>query len=160
MSDSVNIMMKRKLDSIDKVSLAEGCVIKQLEVADAEALSNLYNAAFGFDFQTPEWVIKEMLDNPQVKAVYGIEHDGKLVATAAIHIVPEYGETPELHWVATHPDYRGEGLGKAIVLYTLHEMKRMGFKDVLLITQPERIPAIKLYLSIGFTPEVGNDEDK
>lgn len=157
-----NIMMRKMLDDdIGEVSLPPGYILTRLGLNDANDLSSLYNAAFGFDFQTPQWTIKEMLNNPEVKAVYGIKCGGKLVATAAIHVVPKlYGDTPELHWVASHPDYRGQGLGKAIVLHTLHEMKQMGFKDVLLITQPERLPAIKLYLSLGFVPEVKNDEEK
>lgn len=54
--------------------------------------------------------------------------------------------------VAVHPGAQGKGLGKKICLAVLHDLASRGYKSALLSTDDIRLPAIKLYLSLGFEP--------
>jgi GNAT superfamily N-acetyltransferase len=65
-----------------------------------------------------------------------------------------WGErTGQLHWVATHPSHLRRGLARAAVLAALQWMR--GSCDVAaLITQTYRLPAIRLYLELGFVPSM------
>ena len=63
---------------------------------------------------------------------------------------PEHGELKSMR---AHPDYRGKGVGKAILAHLLAEARRRGYRRVSLETgQPDAfLPARRLYESHGFT---------
>jgi GNAT superfamily N-acetyltransferase len=54
--------------------------------------------------------------------------------------------------VGVVPDYRGRGLGLQVSLTALHRLRCRGFQEVMLKTHTSRLPAIHLYLSLGFEP--------
>ena len=56
--------------------------------------------------------------------------------------------------IATHPDFRGRGLGKAIVSAILDHSRQAGSSFVSLEVRESNIAAIKLYEAFGFS-EVG-----
>ncbi|TVY01367.1 GNAT family N-acetyltransferase [Cohnella terricola] len=57
-----------------------------------------------------------------------------------------------LHMVGVHPDYSGRGLGFAASLAALHKMKECGGRTAFLETDDFRLPAIRIYLKLGFEP--------
>jgi mycothiol synthase len=57
-----------------------------------------------------------------------------------------------VHMVGVVHRCRGAGLGKAVSLAALHRLRERGFKRVMLDTDDWRVPAIKAYLRLGFTP--------
>ena len=60
----------------------------------------------------------------------------------------------EIGWVVVDPAHRGRGLARAIVLAMLGLARERGYRYAFLRTEPFRVPAIKLYLDIGFEPEM------
>jgi mycothiol synthase len=82
-------------------------------------------------------------------------YNGKPVATAAAWHRPEWGEnTGYLHMVGTHSSYAGRGLGLQASLAALHRMAAEGRTEAVLQTDDFRIPAIKIYLKLGFSPVI------
>jgi uncharacterized protein (DUF952 family)/GNAT superfamily N-acetyltransferase len=78
-----------------------------------------------------------------------------LVGTACTFLHPgTYGNIPELGWVAVHPRYRGQGLGRLACQAVLNYVKNLGFQYIYLLTEDFRLPAIKTYLELGFEPEI------
>ena len=63
-----------------------------------------------------------------------------------------------LDYVATHPDHQGRGLGRATCTAVSRYLLAQGCEMVSLLTDDWRLPAIRLYLSLGFEP-VMNRED-
>ena len=58
-----------------------------------------------------------------------------------------------LHWVATHPQYQGLGLGKAIVSRVTELMLELeGDVDFYLSTQTWSYKAIRIYMAHGYEP--------
>ena len=57
-----------------------------------------------------------------------------------------------IDYVATRPDHQGNGLGRAIVLGVTKFLVENGCRFVSLSTDEWRLPAIHIYLSIGFKP--------
>ena len=103
---------------------------------------------------TPEKAICDLLAEPSVKTVFVIENDGKIVATASARLIPdEFPGSGYVHWVGGDPEHRGKRLGYLASLATLHEFARLGCQDTVLHTDDFRIPAIKVYLALGFRPE-------
>lgn len=57
-----------------------------------------------------------------------------------------------VHWVGVVPAHQGRGLGKALTLQVLHRLRALGMRSARLGTEEERLPAIRLYLDLGFEP--------
>ena len=58
-----------------------------------------------------------------------------------------------VHMMGVDPSCRRLGLGRALVLRVLHRSRERGFRRVFLLTEDFRIPALSLYLTLGFRPE-------
>ena len=54
--------------------------------------------------------------------------------------------------VATHPEFRRRGVGRALVSALLDYARRESFRRVTLEVRASNAPAIALYESLGFTP--------
>ena len=65
-----------------------------------------------------------------------------------------------VEWVGVRPSHRGRKLGRLMMDLVLHFMAEQGFDKVTLDTEPYRLPAVSLYLSLGFTPAPRNDEER
>ena len=77
------------------------------------------------------------------------------VGTACTFLWPgEQGNIAELGWVAVHPTHRGHGLGRQVCRAVLGYIRELGHDYAFLKTEDFRVPAIKLYLSLGFEPEM------
>ena len=61
-------------------------------------------------------------------------------------------------YVVTRPDHQGKGLGRATTVCVTRFLIARGYKTVSLSTDEWRLPAIHIYLSLGFKP-VMNRED-
>jgi mycothiol synthase len=52
--------------------------------------------------------------------------------------------------VATHPDFQGKGLGKAVMAEGMRRMQAAGMRRAILGFDPNNVPARALYTSMGF----------
>ena len=64
-----------------------------------------------------------------------------------------------IHWVAIHPDYQGRGLSKPMMAVAMARLQR-SHDRCFLNTSTARLPAIKVYLDFGFTPDLSSAEDR
>ena len=63
-----------------------------------------------------------------------------------------------LDYVVTHPDHRGKGLGRATCTEVSRFLVARGCKAVSLNTDDCRLPAIHIYLSMGFRAVMNRDD--
>jgi len=84
--------------------------------------------------------------------------EGVDVATATSYTTDKYPGDAVLHMVGTHEKGQGKGAGKLAVLAVLHELRDAGIRAVWLDTDDFRLPAIALYLSLGFEPVIDDAE--
>ena len=83
---------------------------------------------------------------------YAAWHGEQLAGCGALkQLAPDHGELKSMR---AHPDYRGRGVGKAILAHLLAEAEARGYARVSLETgKPEPfLPARRLYESHGFAP--------
>ena len=119
---------------------------------DLEPLAATLTAAFGEPWGV-EAVRRVLTESPDVRAVYVAAHGGRPVATASSRYLPErFGGSGIVHWVGTHPEHAGRGLGLALVARVLDDFAERGYPDAVLQTDDFRLPAIRMYLKLGFTP--------
>jgi ribosomal protein S18 acetylase RimI-like enzyme len=96
---------------------------------------------------------RELLDVPDVKATYVIEHDGAVVATTSSKIVPDlFAGSGYVHWVAVSENHLRRGLAAVLMQRVLQDFIERGHRDAVLETDDHRLPAISAYLRFGFVP--------
>ncbi|MCY3895364.1 MAG: GNAT family N-acetyltransferase [Chloroflexi bacterium] len=135
------------------------------EVTLAAALQAVGFRDFGVDR-----VLDTLADSDRRTGSALVEFEGGIVAStfasrmASDQVSPVTGKPGEpqrqgvLDYVATHPDHQGRGLGRATCTAVSRYLVAQGCEIVSLLTDDWRLPAIRLYLSLGFEP-VMNRED-
>ncbi len=89
------------------------------------------------------------------------EVDGKIVGAVWVRIMNDYGhideETPSLA-ISLYKEYRGFGIGTALLKEILALLKEHGYKRVSLSVQKANY-AVKMYLKVGFDIVRENEEE-
>lgn len=120
---------------------------------DADGIAAVMASAFDPGW-TADKVRRELLDAPDVRDTFVVTAHGAPVATASARLLPKlHPGSGYVHWVATHAAHRGAGFGRVVTLATLRRFRELGCRDAVLETDPFRLPAIRLYLGLGFRPE-------
>jgi mycothiol synthase len=127
-----------------------GYLLRRGELSDEPALLALLSAAFEVAW-TLDRVRRDVTRHDRVDATYVVAHDGLVVATASAMSL-EGGRSGNVHYVATHPDHRGKGLGRVVTVRVLQHLAMLRLEDAFLLTDDFRLPALRLYLRLGFVP--------
>lgn len=89
------------------------------------------------------------------------EMDGEIVGAVWVRIMNDYGhlddETPSFA-ISLYKEYRGFGIGTALMKAMLDELKKAGYKQASLSVQKENYAA-KMYQKIGFEIWGENEEE-
>jgi len=147
------IFPERRLAELPPIRLPDGYAMRQYEARDAAAYVHLLQSA-GFEFAAehlPIWLERVLPDG-----LFLVEHQrsGELAASAiaAHHPLELHPFGGELGWVAAAPDHRGRGLGLAVCTAVLRRFAHAGYHRVYLRTDDFRLPALRIYLKLGFLP--------
>ncbi len=81
-----------------------------------------------------------------------VRGENEIVSSASIQLGEHTPDSATVHAVCTTETYRGLGLGRAVMLQVLSYAAAHGICDVYLTTDDWRIPAVALYLKMGFLP--------
>lgn len=82
------------------------------------------------------------------------------IATATAVEKEDFPAEGWFRMIATAPEARGHGAGRLVCFAALHCLAARGYKTAVLSTDDFRIPAIKLYLSLGFEPIYTHESHK
>ena len=165
----IEVFLKRNnTQVVDVPSLASEYSIRSYQAGDEKNWFELFSQNFLANivdiniFSEYFSAGKELLKQRQFYLYQ--EDENNVVATATAWFNDNYRDQVEpigrLHWVAVHPKCQKEGLGRFIVSYACRKLVDCGYKYSYLRTYSFRLSAIELYLSIGFQPEIFNDQDE
>ena len=147
----------------------EGYVLRTYRPGDEATLARTLQAV-GFSNFGRDAVLEYLEDADRRAGSAVVTFDGGVVAStfasrmSCDRVSPVTGKPGEpqrqgvLDYVATHPDHQGRGLGRAASTAVSRYLVAQGCKMVSLLTDDWRLPAIHLYLALGFEP-VMNRED-
>jgi mycothiol synthase len=97
-------------------------------------------------------VLKHVVPN----GILFVQHEAssRIVATAMGWYKPSplFPEAHEMGWVAADPMHRGRGLGQVVTAAATRALLEHGAKEIYLLTDDWRLPAIKGYLRVGYVP--------
>ncbi|XZE56617.1 GNAT family N-acetyltransferase [Planctomycetaceae bacterium SH139] len=128
-------------------------------ISDFEINKLLTNAYVGGGFTTPERAAIIFVSSAvrrRGKMIVARTADGVFVGMV-IAVRPDAParrmaepDEAEIHLLAVDTLYRGNGLGRVLMSKALETIRDMGFNKAVLWTQPQMIPAHRLYESMGF----------
>jgi len=147
-------MLRPHLRDLPALALPDGYIVRTFQPGDDAHWSRI----IGLSFQTePEQMPFDamMRASPSFlpERVFFVCLGDEPVATTSAWYLPEI--TPDagtIHYVGTLPGHTGKRLGYWAVVAALHRMAAEGRQRAWLSTDDVRLPAIKVYLHLGFVP--------
>lgn len=143
-------MRHNDITHLPPFSLPHGFSLHNHKEGTEENWEALIEKAFSSHYSF-EACIKNGGDYSPERVLYIAEGDRDIATATAV----EKADFPGEGWfrmVGTVPEARGKGAGRLVCLAALHSLAARGYKTAVLSTDDIRIPAIKLYLSLGFVP--------
>lgn len=125
--------------------------VRKAEKRDVKALAELHRGE-GWCYDD-EVVLNDYWDDSFDKeSILVAEVDGKVVGTIEVAKAykARFGFFAVLRRFVVHPDYRGRGIGKALICHALEEARRLGCNAAELSVDPVDIRPHKFYESLGF----------
>ncbi len=126
---------------------------------DAAAWLAQNNAAFADHPEQGAWTerqLDERLREPwfDPSGFFLLDLDGRLAASCWTKVHELHPDRfGEIYVVAVHPDFRGRGLGRMMVLHGLDALRRKGVTSATLFVDESNTAARALYASLGFVLE-------
>lgn len=146
------------LRRLPDVPIPEGFVQRAYRPGDEDGWLALLLAAGFEEWDRPR--VDEYLTDPdrRVGSSVIVEGDTLVAATFATRIVRDGAELALLDYVISSPDRRRLGLGRAVCTAVARFHVERGYPAVSLFTDDWRLPAIGLYLSLGFEPDMHRED--
>ena len=158
-------MWRPNLAHLPSYDVPAGYRLRTYEPGDEEAWVAIHLEADRWNKVTVETFWKEFgrdLASLAARQFYLCSDAGKPIGTATGWFNDDYcgAVWGRIHWVALLPEYHGRGLSKPLLAAACWRMVELGHDMVYLVTSTARIPAINLYRSFGFEPEIRSAEDE
>ncbi len=149
------VMRRPHLRRLPQPNIAPGYAIRDFCAGDEEGWEHLLAAAFERDlsqFDFRRMMSKDAAFLPS-RIKFAVAADGTLAASASSWVSDRWGtDNAMLHWVGTDPGHAGKRLGYEVSLAALQQAFAEHRAAAYLLTDDERIAAIKTYLRLGFVP--------
>lgn len=152
-------MVRETLDAIPQHPLPEGYHFRPYHNGDRDTWVRPWDAAELHRKMTPE-VFDRLFggDLPAMpkRCFFLVTADGADIGTATAWYTrgPRGFRWGLVHWLAILPDYQGLGYSRPLMAAVLNRLHRLRHRRAILITDTNRLPAIKTYLNFGFVPEM------
>lgn len=143
--------MVRSGGALEACSLPQGYLLRQYEESDRASYWRLFAEVFNTNSRLDELRTASLANGFHVAVD---ESSGDVVASAVAAEFPRAGhdELGSLQWVMTDPAHTGKGLGRAVVTAATSTLDSGGYEHVYLSTDDWRLPAIHVYLELGWNP--------
>lgn len=125
-----------------------GLLIRRMTLADLEQVIAIDQVSFSLPWPARSFHY-ELTDNSTSRC-WVAEVDGHVAAMVVSWLIVD-----ELHvaTIATHPDYRGRGIGKKLLVHALHTARNEGVIRSFLEVRESNVVALSMYQSLGFVED-------
>ncbi len=152
-----NITMMAETWEPRRPQIAEGYEIDTLREDDIDEWTDVRNAIFPGDWE-PDWFVRHFSSRPDFdpEGWFLARRDGRIVGMTG-GLVIEYRPNSErlrggqIEYVGVLEEHRRARLGEALMTVCMNYLADRGGLPTMLLTQPFRVPAIRLYEKLGFT---------
>lgn len=133
---------------------AHGFCLRTYQPGDEDSWVELINTGdYGSDWDRARFD-EYILDPERKEGSRVVERDGVIVAATFASVQPDMNDMGRVDFVTSLPEYRGLGLGRLVCSEVVRYLVDRGYSRVILFTDDWRLPAIGLYFSMGFEPQI------
>ena len=152
---TVTIARVRRLADVQP---PRGYVLRPFAPGDQDSWAQVLQGA-GFASGWDRARVDRYLEDPERREGSRVVSFGKRVASVCFASSEDLGPSVGvLDYVATDPKHQGKGLARCVCTAVLKFFSGVGYPAVILGTDDWRLPAIKLYLSLGFEPVMERED--
>ena len=122
--------------------------IRRAHVFDVEDMLALINSCATSNLMLPrgpKYIYENIRDFVVIEAQREMG-EPQIVACGSLHVL--WKDTAEIRSLATHPEFRGRGLGSNIVRYLVEDAKQIGIEQIIALTLIE-----EFFKTLGFKPK-------
>jgi len=123
--------------------------IRRMTLEDLPAVISLDKLSFSLPW--PERSFRFELTENSASRCWVAEMDGKIVGMLVAWLLVDEAH---IATIATHPDHRGQGIARNLLMYALRYMSKEGAVTSFLEVRESNIPAQEMYRKFGYE-EVG-----
>ena len=157
-------MIRENMENIPEFPIPEGFVIRNYRRNEGHIWTRIQKAAepyIDIDAGLFDRQFKRNLSAMEERSFFLTTDAGEEIGTITAWWQPDIDGTDwgQIHWVAIHPDYQGRGLSKPMMSVAMTRL-RQSHERCFLDTSTRRIPAVKLYLDFGFTPDLSRENSR
>lgn len=158
-------MIRENLEGLPRFALPDGYSLRFYRPGDEAEWTRIHEDADHHNVITPQlFGASSATAKRNCRSGSGLCDDanGRVIGTATAWFNDNYHGLPwgRVHLVAIAEAYQGRGLGRALTSAVCQRFVELGHVRKYLTTEGVRIPAIKLYASFGFVPEIENEADR
>jgi GNAT superfamily N-acetyltransferase len=151
-------MIRTTLDDISQVPFPEGFRMRAMRLDEAGLWTDIQRDAEPYFQVQPHWFEQQFggdLDAVPCRCFLIVNARGVAVGTVSAWYKDDYhgDRWGQVHWLAVRPAYQRLGLARAAMSFCLTQLARWHDR-AFLGTQTARIGAIRLYLEMGFRPDL------
>ena len=148
------VIEAEKVRLVSDKPLPDGFSLRGYKHGDENSWISLLNCG-DFDSQWDSERFQEyMTQDERLEGSSVILKDEIIVAATFASVQDSSKQVGRVDFVVSHPDFRGLGLGKVVLIEVLRFLRKKNYKTIMLYTDDWRIPALGMYLSLGFEPEI------
>ena len=120
-------------------------ILRKMTVDDVSAVVDLDQKSFSLPW--PERSFRfELTDNPAARC-WVAELDGNVVGMIVVWLIVDEAHVAT---IATHPNYRRQGIGKRLLAHALRHLIQDGERSSFLEVRESNIAAQEMYLKFGY----------
>jgi mycothiol synthase len=135
-------------------TLERGYRLRTYRNGDASAWSQLLNDCSELGVWSAARIEDELLGTLLPGGQFFATLDDDLVAGAGLYHGKKRAQACwEIGWVVTHPAHQGLGLGRQVTCAAVVAALAQPQRPIFIMTDDLRVPAVKLYLKMGFVPD-------
>ena len=158
-------MVRRTLDNLPEFALPARWSVRWYQPGDETSWFRIQQAAERQHEITPGLFRRQFGQDERLlgeRQCYLLDPDNQPAGTATAWFDDDFegGQWGRVHWVAILPEHQGQGLGSPLMIAVCRRLRELGYDRAFLRTAANRIPAIRLYLRLGFEPHPRNAEEE
>ena len=151
------VILASRASGLPDAVVPEGYELRPCGEGDEEGLGEVLRLSGFTQFDPPK--VREYLEDPERRQGTRVVARGELVVSTTFASRRNLGHpVGMLDFVATHPEHRRRGLSRAVCTGVLRFFVDAGYREVILDTDDWRLPAIQMYLFMGFEPVMRRED--
>jgi len=157
--NQLELTLNQKNQKKKDIHLPEGFYLRTFKKQDKKGLIEIFRLSGLAEWSDIEFEVVKSSFLPNGFFVVVENDTEKIVATMGARHTPNKfnPNAGDIGWLCSHPEFLGKRLGYAAAAAATNRLLEIGYTNIYVNTDDYRLPAIKIFLRLGFEPLMYNN---